>query len=220
MNLHPPEVTGVTETPTQGATPVNFYSVGGISGVNQTPWTINITFNGPISPSTLNASTVQLVDLGSNPSQPLDQDINLSGKISYISSTDTLVINLAAAGLTLGNRRLPDHPVRQRIAGDHQPQGVALDGENTQGGLSTGANWPSLGQRLPRRQLLRLVHHQHDAAVGRGRHADDAPASDTNIVGDNITDVDAPHLRRHDQRAQPATWCPSSARRSILDIGI
>ena len=89
VNLHPPQVTGVTDTPTKGATAVNFYTVGGsasqpLSGVNQTPWTINITFNGPISPSTINANTVNLVDLGSNPSQPLDQQINLSGKLSYI----------------------------------------------------------------------------------------------------------------------------------------
>ena len=53
MAGHPPDVTGVTETPTQGATPVNFYTVGGISGVSQTPWTINIAFNGPLSPGVM-----------------------------------------------------------------------------------------------------------------------------------------------------------------------
>ena len=47
------------------------------------------------TPTTLNANTVQLVDLGSNPGQPLNQDINLAGKLSYNSATDTLIINLA-----------------------------------------------------------------------------------------------------------------------------
>ena len=123
VNLNPPEVTGVTETPTQGATPVNFYSVGGISGVNQTPWTINITFNGPISPSTLNANTVQLVNLGSNPSQPLNEDINLSGKISYVTLDRHAGHQPGRSGSDTRNRRLSDHPVRQRIAGHHQPAG-------------------------------------------------------------------------------------------------
>ena len=64
-------------------------------------WTINITFSGPIDPSTLTASTVQLEELGITPRHHSTQFINLSGKLTYNSSTDTLVINLAAAGLTL-----------------------------------------------------------------------------------------------------------------------
>ena len=137
--LHPPEVIGVTATPTQGAAPINFYAVGSVSGVNQTPWTINITFNGPIAPGTINANTVQLVDLGSNPSQPLDDQINLSGKLSYINATDTLVISLAAAGLTLGTDAYQITLFGSGSPVITNPQGVALDGENTTGGTSTEA---------------------------------------------------------------------------------
>ncbi len=83
VNLHPPEVTGVTATPLQNATPVPFYTVGGSAGTNVTPWTINITFNGPIDPNSINANTVKLIDLGSNPAAPIDENINLAGKLTY-----------------------------------------------------------------------------------------------------------------------------------------
>ena len=214
VNLHPPEVTGVTETPTQGATPVNFYTVGGISGVNQTPWTINITFNGPISPSTINANTVTLVDLGSNPSQPLDQDINLSGKLSYDSATDTLVINLAAAGLTLGHRRLPDHPVRQRVAGAHQPPGRG-PGRRKHGRAAPrpARNWPlPSGNGYPGGNFFdSFIINTTPPAVVAGSLTMD-PASDTNIVGDNITTTDLPTFDGTDQRAQPASGARWPAR--------
>ena len=170
VNLNPPQVTGVTETPTQGATPVNFYTRG--RNLRRQPDAVDDQHHvqRPDSPSTLNANTVQLVDLGSNPSQPLNQDINLSGKISYMSATDTLVINLAAAGLTLGT-----DAYQITLFGSGSPvitnlQGVALDGENTVWRpANRGPTGAPFGQRLPRRQLLRLVHHQHDAAVGRRR---------------------------------------------------
>ena len=221
VNLHPPEVTGVTETPTQGATPVNFYTVGGISGVNQTPWTINITFNGPIAPSTLNANTVTLVDLGSNPSQPLDQDINLSGKLTYDSATDTLVINLAAAGLTLGTDAYQITLFGSGSPVITNPQGVASGrrehGRRQPDRAPTGA---SLGQRLPGRQLLRLVHHQHHAARGPGRLAHAGPGQRHQ------------HRRRqhHHRRRLPTfdgtvsepnpTLVPVAGQTAILDIGI
>ncbi len=64
VNLHPPEVTSVTETALSGSTPSNFYVVGGSAGANATPWTINISFNGPLNPNSINANTVSLIDLG------------------------------------------------------------------------------------------------------------------------------------------------------------
>ncbi len=220
VNLNPPEVTGVTETPTQGATPVNFYSVGGISGVNQTPWTINITFNGPISPSTLNANTVQLVDLGSNPSQPLDEDINLSGKISYVSSTDTLVINLAAAGLTLGT-----DAYQITLFGSGSPvitnlQGVALDGENTAGDLPTGAQLalPS-GNGYPGGNFYdSFIINTTPPSVEAGSLTM-AAASDTNIVGDNITTSTLPTFDGTISEPNP-DLVPVAGQTVILDIGI
>src|SRR5208282_3524756 len=64
VNLHPPDVTGVTATIGTSTTRVNFYTVGGKSGANQTPQTIDVQFNSPIDPSTLNSSTVELEALG------------------------------------------------------------------------------------------------------------------------------------------------------------
>ena len=220
VNLNPPQVTGVTETPTQGATPVNFYSVGGISGVNQTPWTINVTFNGPISASTLNANTVSLVDLGSNPSQPLDQDINLSGKLTYDSSTDTLVINLAAAGLTLGT-----DAYQITLFGSGSPvitnlQGVALDGENTVGNSATGAQLalPS-GNGYPGGNFYdSFIINTTPPAVLPGSLTLD-PASDTNIVGDDITMSTLPTFDGTVSEPNP-TLVPLVGQTVILDIGI
>ncbi len=220
VNLHPPEVTGVTETPTQGAMPVNLYAVGGVSGVNQTPWTINITFNGPISPNTINSSTVSLVNLGSNPSQPLDQDINLSGKLSYISSTNTLVINLAAAGLTLGT-----DAYQITLFGSGSPvianaQGVALDGENTVGGLPTGAQLalPS-GDGYPGGNFYdTFIINTTPPAVLAGSLSLD-PASDSNIVGDNVTTSTQPTFDGTISEPNPQL-VPLAGQTAILDIGI
>ena len=65
------------------------------------------------------------------------------------------------------NRRLPDHPLRQRLAGHHQPAGHRpRRREHRRRHVDRRPARPPLGQRLPRRQLLRLVHHQHHAAVG------------------------------------------------------
>ena len=130
----------------------------------------------------------QLVDLGSNPSQPLDQEINLAGKLSYISATDTLIINLGAAGLTLGT-----DVYQITLFGSGSPvitnqQGVALDGENTVGGTSTGAQLalPS-GNGYPGGNFFDsfFINTTPPSVEAGSLHMD--PASDTNIVGDNIT---------------------------------
>ncbi len=220
VNLHPPEVTAVTETPTQGATPVNFYTVGGLAGANQTPWTINITFSGPIDPSTLTASTVTLNNLGNNPAAPLDQPVNLAGKISYVASTDTLVINLGAAGLTLGT-----DAYQIELFGSGNPvvanaQGVALDGENTVGGSSTGAQLalPS-GNGYPGGNFFdSFIINTTPPSVLPGSLQMD-PASDTNIVGDNITSSASPTFDGTVNEPNP-TLVPVSGQTAVLDVGV
>ena len=220
VNLHPPQVTAVTETPTQGGTPVNFYTVGQPAGANQTPWTINITFNGPLNPSSISASTVSLVDLGSNPSQPLDQEINLAGKLSYNSATDTLIINLGAAGLTLGTDLY-----QITLFGSGSPvitnqQGVALDGENTVGGTSTGAQLalPS-GNGYPGGNFFDsfFINTTPPSVEAGSLHMD--PASDTNIVGDNITMSAQPTFDGTIDEPNPTLVNPAG-QTAILDIGI
>ncbi len=220
-----PSLTGVTETPTQGATPVNFYAAGGsasqpLSGDNATPWTINITFNGPISPGTINANTVNLVDLGNNPSQPLDQPINLSGKLSYVSATNTLVISLAASGLTLGTDAYQITLFGSGSTVLTNPQGVALSGVNTVGGTSTGAQLalPS-GNGYPGGNFFdSFIINTTPPAVLPGSFKMD-PASDTNIVGDNITMSGLPTFDGTVSEANPGL-VPLVGQTAIVDIGI
>ena len=220
VNLHPPQVTSVTAVPTQGAAPVNFYNVGQPAGANQTPWQIYVTFSGPISPGTLTSNTVTLVDLGSNPSQPLDEDINLAGKLTYNGATDTLIINLGASGLTLGTDLY-----QITLFGSGAPvitnqQGVALDGENTVGGTSTGAQLalPS-GNGYPGGNFFdSFFINTTPPSVEKGSLAM-AAASDTNIVGDNITSSAQPTFVGTIDEPNPTLVNPAG-QTAILDVGI
>ena len=170
VNLHPPEVAAVTATLSGQSAPVNFYSVGSKAGANQTPLTIDVQFTSPIDPNSLNSITVMLEALGVSGNNTPGTLISLAGKLSYVSATDTLVINLGASGLTLKTdayRLILVGSGSQVIA---SPQGIALDGENTDPKSVDDPNNPQLaaplGRRLPRRQLLRQLHHQHHAPVG------------------------------------------------------
>jgi large repetitive protein len=220
VNLNPPEVTAVTETATQGATPTNFYTVGGISGTNVTPWTINITFNGPLNPSSVNSSSVQLVDLGSNPAAPLDEPINLSGKLTYDVSTDTLVISLAAAGLSLGTDA---YQITLFGSGSEvltNLQGVALSGTNTVGGVSTGAQLalPS-GNGYPGGNFFdSFIINTTPPAVLTGSLIMD-PASESNIQGSNVTNSTDPTFDGTVSEPNP-NLVPVAGQTAILDIGL
>jgi large repetitive protein len=220
VNLHPPEVVSVTQTPTAGATPVNFYTVGGISGTNTTPWTINVTFDGPINPDSITADSVKLTDLGSNPAQPLDQDINLAGKLSYDSSTNTLIINLGAAGLTLVTDAYQITLFGSGSPVLTNPQGVALDGENTAGGTATGAQLalPS-GNGYPGGNFFDsfIINTTPPAVLGGSLKLD--PVSDTNIVGDNITSATSPTFDGTVSEPNPAL-VPVAGQTAILDVGV
>ncbi len=220
VNLHPPEVTSVTETPLQNATPVNFYTVGGSAGTNVTPWTINITFNGPIDPNSINANTVTLIDLGSNPAAPIDENINLAGKLTYNSATDTLIINLASAGLTLSTDAYQIELFGSGSPVITSPQGIALDGENTVGDTSSGAQLalPS-GDGYPGGNFFdSFIINTTPPAVLPGSLTLD-PASDTNIVGDNVTSSTLPTF--DGTVSEPnAMLVPVAGQTAVLDIGI
>jgi large repetitive protein len=147
VNLHPPQVTAVsateTSTSSSGSTTVPFYTVSGEAGTNQTPLTLEVTFSEPIDPSTLTGTTVQLEELGVAPGTT-QQFISLSGKLSYDSATNQLIISLGASGLSLVTDEY-----RLILYGSGSPviantQGVALDGED----LSNGDN-PASGTQLP-----------------------------------------------------------------------
>ena len=220
VNLHPPEVTSVTETPLSGATPQTFYTVGGSAGANATPWTINISFNGPLDPNSINANTVMLTDLGSNPTAPIDQPINLAGKLSYDSSTDTLIINLAAAGLTLSTDAYQIELFGSGSPVLTSPQGIALDGENTVGDSPTGAELalPS-GNGYPGGNFFdSFIINTTPPSVLAGSLTLD-PASDSNIIGDQITSTTLPTFDGTVNEPN-AQLVPLAGQTAVLEIGI
>ena len=148
VNLHPPQVTAVTATETStssttGTTTVPFYTVGGKAGSNTTPLTINVTFSEPIDPVDAHRQHRPARGARRRARARRQQFISLAGKLPYNSGTDTLVINLGSAGLTL-----PTDEYRLILFGSGSPviantQGIALDGEN----LSNGDD-PNSGTQL------------------------------------------------------------------------
>ncbi len=220
VNLHPPEVTSVTETALSGSTPQNFYVVGGSAGANATPWSINITFSGPLDPNSITANTVMLTDLGSNPAAPVDTSINLAGKLTYDSATDTLIINLAAAGLTLSTDAYQIELFGSGSPVLTSPQGIALDGENTVGDSPTGAQLalPS-GNGYPGGNFFdSFIINTTPPSVLAGSLTLD-PASDTNIIGDEITSTTLPTF--DGTVSEPnAQLVPLAGQTAILEIGV
>ena len=153
--LTPPHVTGVTAVVTDATQPsgtrtINLYSVGGVAGTNLPIQQINIQVDHNLDPNTINGLSVQLEASGGdgifgNNNSPNDRFINLSGKLSFNSTTNVLTVNLGGSGLVLGNDeyRLFLHGNGSNVIRD--PQGNALDGENT---LNDDQNNPQL--RSPR----------------------------------------------------------------------
>ena len=93
---NPPVVDAVDATSTSGTT--NIYSVGGIGGINSLPTSIQIKFNEQLNPSTITGMSVILQASGGdgifgNGNSPSDRTINLTGDLSFNSTTDILTIN-------------------------------------------------------------------------------------------------------------------------------
>ena len=163
---------------------------------------------------------MKLTDLGSNPAAPIDQDINLAGKLTYDSSTDTLIINLAAAGLTLSTDAYQIELFGSGSPVITSPQGIALDGENTVGDTSTGAQLalPS-GNGYPGGNFFDsfIINTTPPSVLAGSLKLD--PASDTNIVGDDITSSTSPTF--DGTVSEPnAQLVPLAGQTAILDIGI
>ena len=150
--LFPPHVTNVTATvadpnnPTNPATTIPLYQVGGDAGTNQTIQTIQVQFDNRIDPNTINERTVLLEASGGdgifgNNNSANDKFYNLAGKLSFDPNSHILTINIGAAGLNLQN-----DAYRLFLLGSgsdvlRDPQGNALDGENT---LNDDPNNPQL----------------------------------------------------------------------------
>jgi hypothetical protein len=226
VNLHPPEVTAVTATVTSsssstGSNAIPFYTVGGKAGNNTTPLTINVTFNEPMDPATLNGQTVQLEEMGIAPGTT-QQFVSLAGKLSYQSGTNTLVINLGAAGLNL-----PTDEYRLILFGSGAPvvantQEIALDGENLSNGddpnSGTQLALPS-GNGYPGGNFYdTFIINTTPPSLLKGSLQMSA-SSDTNIVGDDITTSAKPTFQGTISEPNP-NLVPLAGQTAILDVGI
>ena len=141
-------MTGVTaitnSTSSGGSQTIPFYSTTTLVGANLTPQEIDVQFNQLIDPNTINGLSVQLIGSGGDGifGNGNDVTINLAGKLSFNNATHTLVINLSGAGLVL-----PTDKYRLTLLGSGSqvlpnPQGLALDGENTVNDSPDGAQLP------------------------------------------------------------------------------
>ncbi len=222
VNLHPPDVTGVTATIGTSTTPVNFYTVGGKSGANQTPQTIDVQFNSPIDPSTLNSSTVELEALGVTSNNVPGTLISLAGKISYDSATFTLVISLGASGLVLKTDAYQLILIGSGSQVITSPQGIALSGANLSDNddPETGTQLPlPSGNGLPGGNFYDNFIINTTPPIMTSSTFMLAPASDTNIVGDYVTMTTLPSFVGSITEPNSAL-VPLAGQTVILDIGL
>lgn len=202
--LFPPHVTDVKATVTDPANPsapaatIPLYKVGSFAGTNKALQTIQVSFDHNIDPNTINGSTVLLQASGGdgifgNNNTADDKFYNLSGKVSFDSATNILTINVGAAGLVLKSDEY-----RLTLLGGgteviRDPQGNALDGENTAGGDPNGAQLalPS-GDGFPGGNFFTtfVINTQAPSIVLGSFRLD--PSTDTNVVGDRVTSNNKP----------------------------
>jgi hypothetical protein len=202
IQVFPPHVTSVTATYTDptsvtGSTTKSIYSIGGVAGTNVAPNTIQFQLDHNLDPNTINNKTVILQASGGdgifgNGNSTSDRFIDLSGKLSFDPTTNILTINLGASGLVLTNDeyRLELLGTGSQVIRD--PQGNALDGENTAGGSATGAQLalPS-GDGVPGgNTFVTFTIDTHPPAIVPGTFGL-APVSDSNRL-DSITNVTTP----------------------------
>lgn len=193
-----PKVSGVSATVklANGSNqPFNIYQVGGTSGTSGTPQDIRISFTTRLDTTTITNKTVLLQASGGdgifgNGNSLNDRLIDLSGKLSFDAATRTMTISLGLTGLVLGNDlyRL----ILQGTGSDviRDPQGTALDGENldSQGlptALPSGNDFPGGNFQFD------FSIDTNPPSVVQGTFRLD-PGSDSNILGDSITNISTP----------------------------
>ena len=224
--LNPPEVTGVTAmtnaTSPGGSQIIPFYSTTTLVGANLTPKEIDVQFNQLIDPNSINGLSVQLVGSGGDNifGNGNDVPINLAGKLSFNNATQTLVINLSGAGLVL-----PTDKYRLTLLGNGSqvltnPQGLALDGENTVNDSPDGALLPlPSGDGFPGGNFYDNFIINTTPPIVTSSSFMLAPASDTNIVGDFVTMTTLPSFVGSITEPNPAL-VPLAGQTAILDIGL
>ncbi|MFO0910304.1 MAG: hypothetical protein U0794_18500 [Isosphaeraceae bacterium] len=201
--LFPPHINDVKanvsdSSSSTGITTLDLYKVNGITGTNKSIQTIQVYVDHNLDPNTVDGSTVLLQASGGdaifgNNNNPNDKFYNLSGKVSFDPSTNILTINVGAAGLTLQSDmyRLTLVGTGSNVIRD--PQGNALDGENTVNGDVNGAQLalPS-GDGFPGGNFYNtfIINTTSPSLVPNSFVLD--PTSDTNIAGDLVTTDNTP----------------------------
>ena len=224
VNLFPPTVTAVAAlfAGPAGLVAQNFYTPGGKAGANKTPDYINITFSSPIDPNTINGDSVQLEALGVTTNNTPGSRISLAGKLSYSVANHVLTISLGASGTVL-----PTDAYRIILVGSGasviaNSQGIALDGENL-----TNNNNPNTGVQLPlpsgngypggnfyNNFIINTV--ASDLVAGSFKLS---PASDSNVVGDLVTNVTTPTFEGRITQSN-ANLVPLQGQTAIVDVGV
>jgi hypothetical protein len=224
--LNPPKVTGVTAVTNPlasgGSQTIDFYSTTTTVGANLTPQEIDVQFNQLLDPATISGLSVLLVGSGGDGifGNGNDVTINLSSKLSFINATRTLVISLSGSGLTLGTDKY-----RLTLLGNgsqviRNPQGLALDGENTDNNDSpNGAQLPlPSGDGFPGGNFyLNFIINSTPPSITPNTFKLN-PASDTNIVGDFVTTSPSPSFVGTITEPNP-TLVPLAGQTAIVDIG-
>ena len=208
IQLNPPhiiDVTAIIENPTISPTnpvgPLNppvvqipFYSGGNLLGANKTPRQIIFQFDQRLDPTTVNNLTFVLQAANGDAifDNGNDKLIDLAGKLTYDANRQIVILALADSSLSL-----PTDVYRILVRGSggsvvRNPQGLALDGENTVGGapnaptlgLPSGDTFPGGNFYLP------FIIDTNPPQVVAGSFAL-APQSDTG-ARDNITSINRP----------------------------
>ncbi|MFO0954058.1 MAG: hypothetical protein U0835_23465 [Isosphaeraceae bacterium] len=225
--LFPPHVTNVTATVTTGGATNTFpfYTPGGIAGASQTPSTINITFDNLLALPSINDQTVLLQASGGdgifgNGNNASDKFISLAGRLSFDDATRTLRISLGAAGTTLTTDRY--RLILRGTGSDvlRDPQGNALDGENTVNNLPDGAQLPlPSGNGFPGGNFYTTFLINADVPTVTPGSFQLASQSDTNISGDGVTTSTLPSFVGAITVTNP-TLVPLAGQTAIVDIGV
>ena len=115
------------------STTKDIYSVGGISGVNQQPKSIQIRFNEELEASTITPQSVVLVGSGGDGIFGNGNDVtySLAGRLSYADTASGSILTINMAGLNL-----PTDEYELTLQGTggsviENLEGNALDGQNT-----------------------------------------------------------------------------------------
>jgi hypothetical protein len=197
------------------------YVVGGTGGTNVAPQALRIKLDQRIDPATANSLTVLLQASGGdgifgNANNSQDRFISLSGRLSYDPATSVITVGLGSLGLSLSNDLY--RIIVRGSGGDvvRSTVGLALDGENTVGGLPDGAQLPlPSGDGVPGGDFFATF--AVDTVAPQVVAGSLALATDSNRPNDRITNTNTPTFTGRIFDVPPPTN-PLLGQTIILDV--